>query len=90
MPTVVALVPMKHHSERVPGKNYRKLGTEPLCFWVLRALMACPSISTVVVDTDSETLMQMLAAAFPSITVLERPHHLRGVNSHIPPPTFVC
>ena len=37
-PTVVALVPMKHTSLRVPGKNYRKLGDKPLCCWVLQTL----------------------------------------------------
>jgi CMP-N-acetylneuraminic acid synthetase len=25
MPSLAALVPMRHHSQRVPGKNYRPL-----------------------------------------------------------------
>jgi CMP-N-acetylneuraminic acid synthetase len=26
MPSIAALVPMRHHSQRIPGKNYRPSG----------------------------------------------------------------
>ena len=37
-PTIVALLPMKHTSVRVPGKNYRTLKDKPLCCWILSTL----------------------------------------------------
>ncbi len=77
MNKVVALVPMRHHSERVPGKNYRLLAGKPLFHHILETLLACPEISQVVVDTDSPEIAGGIAVYFPSVTVLERPAHLR-------------
>jgi len=74
---IAALVPMRHMSERVPGKNYRDLAGKPLYQHILTALLACPEIAEVVVDTDSPTIMQGTAENFPQVTVLERPQALR-------------
>ena len=46
-PKIVALVPMKHTSVRVRGKNYRMFQGQPLCYWVLKTLRACPRIDQV-------------------------------------------
>ena len=77
-PLFVALVPMRHHSERVPGKNYRLVVGRPLYSYILEALLACSEISQVVVDTDSPVIMQGISAEFPAVRVIERPQHLRG------------
>jgi CMP-N-acetylneuraminic acid synthetase len=76
-PKIIALVPMRHSSERVPGKNYRLLAGKPLYAHVIEALLGCPEISGVVVDTDSPLMMQGLRERYPRVTVLERPHNLR-------------
>ena len=65
MPTIAALVPMRHHSQRVPGKNFRPLAGKPLFHHIISSLLACPEITQVVVDTDSQPIMEGLAAAFP-------------------------
>ena len=36
---IVALLPMKAHSERVPGKNFRTLAGKPLARWMLDSLL---------------------------------------------------
>lgn len=77
-PPIVALVPMRHHSERVPGKNYRLLAGKPLYAHILESLLACPEIQQVVVDTDSPVIMEGIASQFPSVRVIQRPEHLRG------------
>ena len=77
-PRIVALVPMRHTSERVPGKNYRDLAGKPLFHHILSTLQACPEISEVVVDTDSAAVMAGLREHFPAVTILERPDHLRA------------
>lgn len=74
---VVAIVPMRHDSERVRGKNYRPLGGRPLFHHIVETLLACPAVSTVVIDTDSEVIRDDARVAFPDVEVLERPPHLR-------------
>jgi CMP-N-acetylneuraminic acid synthetase len=75
---IVAIVPMRHHSQRVPGKNYRPLGGRPLFHHILNTLQKCPEIAQIAVDTDSTEVMDGLHAHFPEIRVLERPLDLRG------------
>ena len=75
---LVALVPMRHHSQRVPGKNYRPLAGKPLYQHILESLLACPEISQVVVDTDSRPVMEGLQQHFPSVKIIERPEFLRA------------
>ena len=77
-PVIAALVPMRHHSERVPGKNYRPFAGQPLYRHIIRSLQACPLISQVVVNTDSPTIMEDLATYFPNVRVIERPAHLKA------------
>ncbi len=74
---IVALVPMRHHSVRVPGKNYRPLAGKPLYQHILETLLACHEVSQVVVDTDSPVVMEGLSKTFPQVHLLERPQHLR-------------
>lgn len=75
--TVAALVPMRHSSERVPGKNYRSFAGRPLYTRIIDTLLDCPSISQVVIDTDSPIVINQVAVEYPQVRVLERPEHLR-------------
>ena len=78
MPTLAALVPMRHHSQRVPGKNYRLLAGVPLFHHILNTLLAVPEIRQVVVDTDSKPVMDGLRQHFPQVTIIDRPAQLRA------------
>jgi CMP-N-acetylneuraminic acid synthetase len=75
---VVAIVPMRHTSERVPGKNYRPLGGRPLFHHIIQTLRECPSIDQVVIDTDSPFVTESAQVAFPDVIVIDRPHDIRG------------
>jgi CMP-N-acetylneuraminic acid synthetase len=75
---IVALVPMRHDSERVVGKNFRPFAGKPLFHWILETLTGCPEISQVVVNTDSAPVRDGIAQAFPMVRVIERPERLRG------------
>ena len=77
-PRVVAIVPMRHDSERVPGKNYRELGGRPLFHHIITTLIANPRVAETVIDTDSRTIAEDAREAFPSVTIVDRPRHLRG------------
>lgn len=77
MTKIAAIVPMRHNSERVPGKNYRHLAGVPLYHHVTRTLLSVKEIDQVVIDTDSDFIRLDCAESFPDVTVLERPEHLR-------------
>jgi len=75
---LVALVPMRHHSQRVPGKNYRDLAGKPLYQHIIESLLAVPEIDEIVVDTDSDPVMDGLRDKFPQVKIIDRPEHLRA------------
>jgi CMP-N-acetylneuraminic acid synthetase len=76
--SIFALVPMRHHSQRVPGKNFRPLAGKPLYQHIIATLRAVPEINQIVVDTDSEPVMEGLRKGFPDVAVLPRPESLRA------------
>jgi CMP-N-acetylneuraminic acid synthetase len=78
MTNIVALVPMRHHSQRVPGKNHRPLAGKPLFHHIINSLLTCPEITQVVIDTDSPAIINDLQEHFPQVTILERPERLRA------------
>ena len=69
---------MRHHSQRVPGKNYRPLAGKPLYQHIIETILAVPEIDRVVVDTDSEPVMDSLRKRFPKVTIINRPEALRA------------
>ncbi|GJQ53282.1 MAG: hypothetical protein HKUEN02_21290 [Anaerolineaceae bacterium] len=75
---IVALVPMRHHSQRVPGKNYRPLAGKPLFHHIIETLLAVPQINQIVVDTDSIEVTDGLKRHFPSVNIIDRPDSLRA------------
>lgn len=75
---VAAFVPMKAHSERVPGKNLRLLAGRPLYHWIVRSLVHVDRVTRIVINTDSERIADDIDDHFRDVEVLERPEHLRG------------
>ena len=76
--SLVALVPMRHHSQRVPGKNYRPLAGKPLFHHIIETLLAVPEITQILVDTDSDPVMDGLRVDFPQVKIIARPENLRA------------
>jgi CMP-N-acetylneuraminic acid synthetase len=54
---IVALLPMKAHSERVSGKNFRSFNGRPLFRWILDTLLAVDEIDEIVINTDARTIL---------------------------------
>ena len=75
---LAALVPMRHHSQRVPGKNYRLLAGKPLFHHILETLLAVREINEILVDTDSDLVMDGLRKNFPQVKIINRPDVLRA------------
>ncbi len=80
-PGVKALLFMKHHSERVPGKNLRLLQGRPLFHWILDTLSGCPRVGEIVINTDSEEIAASAAANF-AVTIHMRPEHLLRITGN--------
>lgn len=75
---LVALMPMRHSSERVKGKNYRPFGDgRPLFQHMLDVLVTTEGIDKVVIDTDSPVVFEICQRDYPQVELLERPEHLR-------------
>jgi len=55
---VVAVIPARLASTRLPRKMLREIAGVPLVAWVYRAVERCGSIDKVVVATDSEEILQ--------------------------------
>ena len=78
MMKIAALVPMRHHSQRVPQKNFRVLAGKPLYRHILDQLQQVPEITDIIIDTDSPVIMEGVREQYPSVILLERPQHLRA------------
>lgn len=53
----IALLPMKAHSARVTGKNFRDFAGKPLFRWILDSLLALEWIDAVVINTDARAIL---------------------------------
>lgn len=56
--SIVALLPMKLHSARVPGKNFRNFAGKPLYRWTLDHLLELDEIDTIVINTDARAKLE--------------------------------
>ena len=77
VPSIVALVPMKEHSERVPKKNIRPFCGKPLFHWILIALSRSKYVDRIAINTDSLEIAEDAVKHF-DVTIIERPEHLLG------------
>jgi len=57
MKKIVALLPMKANSSRVPGKNFKSFCGKPLFRWVLDNLLKVDEISEIVINTDARDIL---------------------------------
>jgi CMP-N-acetylneuraminic acid synthetase len=78
MTNIAALVPMRHHSQRVPEKNFRILAGKPLYHHILTTLQDVPELDAIYVDTDSPVIAEGIRKSFPFINVIDRPEDLRA------------
>lgn len=75
---LIALVPMKAHSERVPNKNVRPFFAEPLYFRILHTLESMDEVDRIVINTDSDQIRTEAPKHFDKVTIHPRPRSLCG------------
>lgn len=57
--SILALIPARGGSKRVPGKNIRPLGGKPLIAWTIETARAVSCIDEVLVSTDDSQIAQV-------------------------------
>ncbi len=78
---LVALLPMKAHSERIPNKNIKKLGKKELFFHVLDNLKNSGLFQKTIINTDSTKIANLATNKYGSwIQINIRPKYLSGDN----------
>lgn len=76
---IVALLPMKAHSARVSGKNFRDFSGKPLFRWVLDTLLEVEEIDQIVINTDArEILKQNGLVSSDKVLIRDRPAEICG------------
>lgn len=56
---ILALIPARGGSKRLPGKNIRMLGDKPLIVWTIDAAKGIPEICDILVSTDSSEIAEI-------------------------------
>jgi CMP-N-acetylneuraminic acid synthetase len=74
----IGLVPMKGHSERVPGKNLKLFHGKPLFYYVINSLLQSGEVDEVCVNTDSKELAGAVLELFPQVRIIDRPEAIQG------------
>lgn len=75
---VAALVPIKDHSERVKGKNFRDFCRKPLFHHIIHTLDRVYAVDAVVIDTDSPRVVAEAPGLSRKVRIIERPEELCG------------
>jgi CMP-N-acetylneuraminic acid synthetase len=76
---LIALLPMKAHSERVKSKNFRNFAGKPLYRWILDTLLSLQVIDVVVINTDArEILYESGLVESDRLMIRDRKPELRG------------
>lgn len=70
-PSVLAIIPARAGSKRLPGKNIRPLLGKPLIAWSIEAAIESGIATQIVVSSDSAEVLE-IAAAY-KVSPLERP-----------------
>jgi len=82
-PIIYAIIPIKHESTRVPGKNYRLMNDKPLYFYVINTLLKSKYIDKIFIDTNSIIVKDGLKKLLPlnKIIIYDRPKVLWPGNT---------
>lgn len=75
---IIALVPMKIHSERVPNKNMRSFCGRPLYHYIIKTLLSSKYIKEIYINTDSQMIEEDAKRHFDRVYIIERPESIRG------------
>ncbi len=76
---LLAVIPARAGSKRIPGKNIKPLAGKPLVVYSIECALNSPSVSRVIVSTDSPAIRELSLKSGASAPFL-RPRELAGDN----------
>ncbi len=78
---LIALLPMKSHSERVPKKNIKLLNGQPLFYYVADTLRVVNQFEFLAINTDCPQIADLALARYGEwVRIIDRPIDLIGDN----------
>ncbi len=77
--TVVAIIPARYHSSRLPGKALADIGGRPMIEHVYRRAAAATAVSSVLVATDDDRILEAVRS-FGGVACLTSPGHRSGTD----------
>ena len=76
---IVALLPMKGNSERIPNKNMKLFNGRPLFHTIMDILVTCSIVDNVIINTDSESIADSAKETYKDFVIIhKRPEDIRG------------
>jgi 3-deoxy-manno-octulosonate cytidylyltransferase (CMP-KDO synthetase) len=76
---VVAIIPARYQSSRLPGKALADIGGRPMIEHVYRRTAAATSITSVIVATDDERILEAVRG-FGGVACMTSPEHRSGTD----------
>jgi CMP-N,N'-diacetyllegionaminic acid synthase len=83
VPSVVALVPARAGSERVPGKNVRRLGGHPLLAYAIATAQQAGVFDRVICSTDSKEIAAVARRYGADVPFLRPPEYATSTSPDI-------
>ena len=78
---ILAIVPARAGSKRLPGKNTKLLNGKPLINWTLEAALSVKALTRVMVSTDSDTIAAIAKNAGVEVPFLRPPELATDTSS---------
>lgn len=76
---MIALLPMKGNSERVPGKNIKPLNGKPMFFYIADVMRELGIFEVLAINTDSPEIANLARNRYKNwVTIIARPPELLG------------
>lgn len=70
---MIAFIPLRGGSKSIPGKNIKSFCGKPLCYWTIKAAEDALAVSSVIVATDDESIINTVQSFnFPKVVVYRR------------------
>lgn len=85
---VIAIIPARGGSKRLPGKNLKDLCGKPMIEWTIEEAKKSKYIDKIVVTTEDKAIIQ--AVSNKGVEIVDRPEELAGDRSSVYDAIFHC
>lgn len=76
MKKIIAMIPARAGSKRIPRKNIRLINGKPLIQYIIDATINSNAFSEIYINTDDDLIKRFVKEKYPSIKIYHRPKEL--------------